>query len=1553
MADTVTLECKEAIDGCATLVFTSDNILPNNIMRAEMYYNDGNMDPSTHTYDYESSANLKWMSQSLKPSDIKTGTVNITGLNNGDTYIFKLMIVYRNSSAQIFTVWSNQTPDKMVIPRQLAPEIVSGNMNSNDTTKYYINISYPNNFFYDPSAAYKLVFLIYNNDLSPLNVNKVLPVQEFSIAPSNPQTEFLLTELQNDKTYEISCFCSSNNSNVSIVSNTILATLSTTPTPPYLPIPAFNYDNGSVTLTTNLLSVGKAEQTWIYFVLEILDSNDEPIHSIQLPNVIGMFSTTTIPDYSVNTKDINLINYFSTGNEYRVRFRAVSSSGISALSNNILTFTPMEYATAPTLRVTDVNDLNGDITFDWSESTLYGATLYNYKLELLTSADSSEPYRQYLLTDRNQVSNNLPTRTRYYANVTPIVYDPNYESVINRLGVKYTIVQSNTLIGKKSSQVYATSYVKMTAPTLAVSYAQEYVDSQATFTITAQDNNSGILFEKYQIVQLDVYGNQVTDGIILDVGATESLVNIVIDSLDNGIAYYFAARSVVNTGTTVSTTDTNLRNKLIYGDLGLSNRIIPWSLPAAPIVEVYATGNHFITLTLLEQNVIYTTGVSAFRYFTFGDFSSDNVIPTISNPRHTFYEKTNGQVYTIQPSAVYFDPNTSTNIAVQGNTVYAEPTYSDSIYKPRSVVATASNNGTITVKWLAPTLGNIDDKMVFQEYKIYSILDNNEPELENPVFTSPLEAVILGLDLGSRYTIKVEAVYRDQVLSDGDELASDVSNYIYPYTLADAPVLNNVTPGDIKITVTYYAPVNSGGGTINGYRIYYKSGTNYNTVNYMDFKPASLSNILTPLINGTRYKVAVAALTSNPNNTLEELEGASVLSSLYYVPKPDTIATIQNFEMYSNASDVAHDVNTGSVVLTWTEITDPALQEIGFKYQLRKINVSSLSGVTVNSISAINDITVSTIEITDMQASSYTVNDLPLGEDAIFIINLKVNDPNNSGSYIYGPPSGPVITKPYDSTPDAIRGTNAQGLSSQVNVTWTEQATIGGQEVANYKVYQRLYTVNNTEVYDPVATNTYSPALLNATNGVTYQYYVAPVLVTGEEAAFSEYGTIQKTATPFAAPTACVIATDKLSAVDGEVVISMISASVANGSPILGYHLYENGIEVRDNLQTDYVSFPVTRNELDNNTVYSYIANPVYANLNNTSIKLEGPDSNTATKNPFRADIAPAITRIRNVDETHVQVYYYFSADVETGLLLETEKLYLNVNGSDQQVTSNPVELTVEAGTLLNLKMRSEFSNPNIPSDKISSDYSTVESFRAYSVPTINSLQANTVGDSIVYLGLKSIALNSHYSVFKKYIVRTYLAATNESRLNDLIQGEEGEVSIYKQGDVEISNIRISGLTNGTLYRFEVTAVGGPQYGSLDVNNPNPDLESSPIYIVERPTAVQVPRIESYTLTSTSIILQVQSYYQALTNVLLFVSPSLPIYYPNGSSPAQLYYETGPASASTAGYNGIMNITIQLNGITPSAVQSLAAIALNDDGKSPTYFYPSAPNNTLSGTYIA
>ena len=1558
MADTVTLECKEAIDGCATLVFTSENILPNNIMRAEMYYNDGNNDPLTHTYDYESNSNLKWMSQSLKPSDIKTGTVNITGLNNGDTYIFKLMIVYRNSSQQILTAWSNQTPDKMVIPRQLAPEIVSGSMNSRDTTTYFVNMSYPNDFFYDPSAAYKLVFLIYNNVLTPSNVNKVLPAQEFVIVPSNPETQFLLTGLQNDKTYEISCFCSSNNSNVSEVSNTILATLSVTPTPPYLPIPTFHYEDGSVTLTTNLLSVGKADDTWFRFVLEILDSTDGPIYAIPLPYVSGMFSTTPIPDYSIRTNHADLTTYFSTGNEYRVRFRAVSSSGTSAASNDILTFTPMKYATAPTLRVTDVNDINGDITFDWSASTLNGATLYTYNLELRTSSASPDPYRQYFLTERNLVAEQLPTRTQYYANVTPIVYNPNYDSVYNRLGRNHIIVSSDKLAGQTSSQVYATSYVKMIAPTLVVSYAQENVNSIATFTMTGPVNSSGISFEKYQIVELDVNGNQVTGGKILDVSLTESQYNIVIDELNNGNVYNFAARSVVNTGTTVSTTDTNLRNKLIYGDLGSSQRIIPWSPPAAPIVEVYATGNHFITLSLSEQNVSATTGVSAFRHFTFGSFSNDNVIPTLSNNRHTFYEKNNGQVYTIQPSAVYFDPNNSTDIAVQGSTLYAEPTYSDSVYKPQKVVATASDNGTITVKWISPTLGRNDDRMVFQEYNIYSILDNEEPQLETPVFTTPLEAVISGLDLGARYQIKVEAVYSDQVSTDGAELASDVSNYIYPYTLADAPLLNNVIPGSTQLTVEYDAPLNSGGGTIVGYRIYYKSGTNFTTENYVDFKPAALINTLYSLINGTRYKVAVAALTSNPNNALQELEGDSDLSSLYYVPRPDTIATIQNFQMDTNASDVAHDVSTGSVELAWTEITDSALLSIGFIYELRQINVSSLSGVT--SMSDIQNITTNLIQITDMHSSSYTVNNLPLGVDAIFIINLKVNDPNNVGEYIYGlPPSGPVITSPYDSTPDAINGTAAEGLDHQVNVTWLEEATIGGQAVSHYKVYQRLYTTNNTGVYEVVATQTHSPAELEyATNGDTYQYYVAPVLVTGEEAAISEFGTIQVTATPFAAPTACVIATDKLSAVDGQVVISLSQASQADGSPILGYHLYENGTRVTDNLQTDYVTFPVTITGLDNGTEYSYIARPVYANLNNTSIKLEGPVSNTATKIPFKADIAPTITRIQNVDETHIKVYYSFTADINTGLVLETEELYLDVNGEEDIVTSNPVELTVEAGMLLNLKMRSEFSNPNVvlPNvvlDKISSDYSTMQQFRAYSAPTISSLQPKTVGDGKVYLGLKDIALNSHYSVFQKYIVRTYLAATDDSRLTDVIQGELGEVNVYKQTGIEIENILISGLTNGTSYRFEVTAVGGPQYSSLSITNPNPDLESSPpLFITAVPTAVKVPTIESYRITSTSIILQVQAHYQALTNVLLFISPTLSIYYPDGSSPAQLYYETGPASASTADDSGIMNIPIQLNGITPSSVQ-MAAIALNDDGKSPTYFYPSPPNNKLSGTYQA
>jgi hypothetical protein len=1523
-------------------------------MRAEMYYNDGNLAPGSTSYDYTSSGNLKWMSQSLKPSDIQTGTVNITGLTNGENYIFKLMIVYRNSSNEVITLWSNQTPDKKVVPRQVAPVIedIDGK-NFNDTGTYFVNLIYPANFFYNMNIVHKIIFLLYNNELNPDRTDKVLTAQEFTLDNAAPQTRFLLTDLKNENTYEISCFCSADGFNLSPVSNTILAELSLRPTPPYLPIPEFFYDNGNVRLTTNLSSSGKATVGSFYYTLEILNNTkDSVLHSIPFANITSYDIFSEPPrDFSFNTSDYP--SHFIIGEQYNVRFKATSASGTSITSTtNILTFTPMKKASAPVLQVTGINSSSGDISFDWSASTLNGANLYNYIHELRTDPLSAQPSETSETSERSVVSDDLVIGTQYYANVYAQVYNPNYATVVNRSGDYHTIVTSDKLNGLISNQVYATSYVKMNAPALNEHYDEGVVNEEAKYSIVAANNNSGISFEKYQIVQVHDDNTPVSGGIIHDVTSADSLDDVRITGLTNGTPYRFSARSVVRTTSNFS--DSTLRGVLIYGDLGPSETIIPWRRPDAPSSDLIEEGNHFITLSLTENNTA-ATGISVFRHFSFGSFSSDLVEVSHHNVHlayKTFYNLINDREYTVQPSAVYTDPNTGADIVVQGNSVQGTPSYTASPYVPTNVAVTALATGIINVMWGAPstTTQVADDKLHLQYYRIYSVLDSVPTLQHDNIPTSLLSKDISGLTPGSLYTIKVEAVYHDDI-TDGTEVASVSSSGIYPYTPASAPTLVNVTPGNQQLTVDYQAPTELGGRPIRKWRIYYAPGPNFAPLDWEDFEdPDDRTIILSDLNNGTSYKVSLVAFTTNPN-TGEELEGvSSPLSILSFVPRPDTIADIKDFQLVRNGFDIQHDVTTGSVELSWTAITAPDLRSIGFVYQLRQINVDSLSAIDVNDISDIEAITTHTYEITDMNGSSYTVSGLPLGAPSIFIINLKVNDPNNSGSFLYGIPSGPVVTYPYDNTPDAVQGTQAVSSNKEVTVSWTSAASIGGQVVTGYNVYQREYTADNSNTYLPIASNITASSYnkTGLSNGTIYQYYVAYVLSSEEVSAFSEYGTIQVTATPFAAPSACVIDTDKNSPVSGQIVISLSHASEADGSPVLGYHLYENGIELTGAPQTGYVTFPVTRDGLNNGDTYSYFAKPVYANLND-GIILEGPASDTVTKIPFKVDIAPVITNIQNIDETHIDVSYSFTADPTTGLVPESKKLYLYVNEVRQEepVGNSPVRLEVSAGMTQHLKMISSFLNPNYTTVMVNSSYSATRKFRAYSAPSITSLDVLTVGDSKVYIGLLAAGLFPNSSVFKNYIVRTYLAAADGSRLNDIPQAAPVE------SDDQTTEILISGLTNGTPYRFEATAVGSSD-PSLDFSGDNLDLETnSPTFTQATPTAVKVPEIKGYKLINgnTTIQLEVQSYYQALTNILLFVSPSDSSYYPGGASPAQLYYEIGSVAASTADAAGKMYIPIQLNGITPSAVHSIAIIALNDDGKSPTFFYPSPPSNKLSGTY--
>ena len=225
---------------------------------------------------------------------------------------------------------------------------------------------------------------------------------------------------------------------------------------------------------------------------------------------------------------------------------------------------------------------------------------------------------------------------------------------------------------------------------------------------------------------------------------------------------------------------------------------------------------------------------------------------TTSNTSQVIKELTNGTPYSIQVRA-------DNGEEPEGEQDY---NWGETTGTPMTVPGAPTNleveegDRQLIVSWVAPTeTGGVDieiDHFVVQ-WKLKTVDNWNTPGEHTTTYETVLTDTITGLDNGEMYDIRVRA---------DNDVEGQTFQWAYttgkPRTIPDPPTSLRVTPSDGQLTLSWVAPRDKGGLTINRYIVQWKSGIQqYDTSRQAT--PTTTSQVISQLTNGTPHFVRVRA----------------------------------------------------------------------------------------------------------------------------------------------------------------------------------------------------------------------------------------------------------------------------------------------------------------------------------------------------------------------------------------------------------------------------------------------------------------------------------------------------------------------------------------------------------------------------------------------------------------------------------------------------------------------------------------------------------------------
>jgi titin len=701
---------------------------------------------------------------------------------------------------------------------------------------------------------------------------------------------------------------------------------------------------------------------------------------------------------------------------------------------------------------------------------------------------------------------------------------------------------------------------------------------------------------------------------------------VTVPGLVNGTAYAFTVTAFDSAGPSPAS--------------GPSNSVTPATAPGAPGTVVASAGSLQATVSFTPPG---SNGGAAITGYTVTSNPGGGVDANAGTLglSHLVTGLINGTPYTftvtatnagVQPAGVPLTgPASAPSNSVTPNVAVVAPP------APGAVNAVASTSGPAqaTVNFTPPVC-SLPACPVITNYTVTS----SPSGITASGAASPI--VVPGLIAGTAYTFTVKATN-----SVGTSPASGASNSVTPLTVPGAPTAVTAAAGTSQVTVSFTAPVNTGGSPIIGY-----TATSNPGGIFVSHTGGATPITVTGLTNGVAYTFTVTAFNSvgtgpasASSNSATPIPAATVPGApiigtatsgnaqatvTFSAPVSDGNSPITGYTVISSPAGGV-DPNAGTLTNPASRVITGLTNGTAYTFSVKATNSvgtgpasaasNAIVPATVPGAPTLGTVTAGNTQVTlaftppasngGATITFYTATSTPGSITGISATSpIVVNGLTNGQAYTFtvtatnsvgtgaGAVSGSVTPNLTATVPGAPTGATAAAGNAQATVNFTAPVSNGGSAITGYTA-----TASPGGLTGSIAGSAAAPITVTGlTNGTAYTFTVKANNVIGASPASGSTNIVTPATTPGAPTGATATAGNAQATVT-------FSAPVSNGgSAITGYTVTGGGVD--SNAGSTSLTHLITG--LTNGTTYSFTVTAT----NGVGTGPASVASNSVTPNP-------------------------------------------------------------------------------------------------------------------------------------------------------------------------------------------------------------------------------------------------------------------------------------------------------------------------------------------------